>query len=172
MKIGSVLIILLSGLTLANAQTQLKPSVTDNGGGRTSGAGYQIMGSIGQTAVGIRSDTGTIIETGYITSEIELNTEIGEPKQGVAPPFFSIGDFYPNPFNTNTQVEIALALKCEVGFKLYDLAGKEIYRTTEMRPAGQYLIKISPQEKLSSGTYLYEIYIENITKTGKISYIK
>ncbi|MDP6747988.1 MAG: FlgD immunoglobulin-like domain containing protein, partial [Candidatus Poribacteria bacterium] len=89
---------------------------------------------------------------------------------------------YPNPFNPETWIPFQLAQDAIVTAKIYDLAGKQI-RMIELGhiPAGNYVEsskaiywdgRTEDGEKVSSGTYFYQIEAGDYTEIKKMVVLK
>ena len=163
------IIIIITVPFLILAQSQMTPSVTDNGGGIAQNSSYKLLSSIGQSVTGLRID-GTVLEAGYITAELDL-TGI-EEQNAKHPEKPIIGEFSPNPFNSATTIEINIPARGNILFQIFDLSGKQIYNWSEDKNAGIYKITFNANEKLPSGTYLYKITALNTEKNGKIAFVK
>jgi len=165
-------VLLISALLIAAcvlAQTQLKPCVTDNGGGFTYGDSIQLVSSIGQSVSGISSATRTL-EAGYVTGALGL-TAI-EEHYGKPPRVPTIGEFFPNPFNSATKIELEMPEPGDIELSLFDIAGKMIYTWREHRNAGVFTMTFTAAEELPAGTYLYRITACRMQKMGKIAFVK
>ena len=161
------LIVAIASLVLA--QTQLKPSITDNGGGIVSSPSHKMLSSIGQSVTGISSATRTL-GAGYVTGALGLTTV--EEHYGKPPRVPTIGEFYPNPFNSATKIEIEMPAPGDIELNLFDIAGKIIYSWQEHRSAGVFTMTFTPAEEMPTGTYLYSISACSVQKTGKIAFVK
>ncbi len=151
------------------AQSQMSPSVTDNGGGIVQNSSHKLLSSIGQSVAGLRSD-GTVLEAGYVTAALELNA-ISEPiRKPQETPI--IGEFSPNPFNSATAVSVNMTRSGNISLKLFDISGRQVYSWSEDKKAGIYKISFTASEELPAGTYLYVINALDRQKTGKIAFVK
>jgi len=146
------------------AQTRLNPCVADNGGGIIASSSYKLLASIGQSVAGLNDDEA--LDAGYITAELVWNGII-EPqrKPPVAP---TIGEFYPNPFNSQSQMQIFLPRSGKVEFELFDMSGKRIHFWEAEKAAGYYTLRFDVSEKMPSGIYLYRISALGVEKKGKV----
>jgi hypothetical protein len=53
--------------------------------------------------------------------------------------------------------------------KVYDLLGNEIVTlVNEYKSVGSYEVQFSPQSKLASGVYFYQLKIDNFVQTKKM----
>ncbi|MBT62295.1 MAG: hypothetical protein CML13_03695 [Puniceicoccaceae bacterium] len=89
---------------------------------------------------------------------------------------------YPNPFNPETWIPFQLAEDSAVSARIYDATGKQI-RMIELGhiPVGNYVEsskaiywdgKTEDGEKVSSGTYFYQIEAGDYTETKKMVILK
>ncbi len=151
------------------AQTQMSPSVTDNGGGIAQNSSHKLLSSIGQSVTGVRSD-GTVLEAGFVTAELDL---VGIREEHRKPPETPlIGDFHPNPFNSTTAISIDIVRSGNISLQLFDISGRQIYSWSEDKKIGTYKISFKASEELPAGTYLYVIKALDQQKTGKIAFVK
>ncbi len=165
------LIVVIFQFAFISAQS-MYPSVSDNGGGFahvSAGEGKILFSSIGQSVMGLCSDS-VSLEAGFITSGITI-TKI-EERRTKLPASPIIGNFYPNPFNSSTKIDIGLPSNSALSIKLFDLSGNLIYSYKTESPAGNYTFTFSSDNNLPSGTYFYLIRVDNFQKTGKIVMIK
>ncbi len=75
---------------------------------------------------------------------------------------FRLGDNYPNPFNSRTQIEYALEECCHVKLVIYNTLGQEVRTLVdEYKSAGNYAVcwngKDSRRSDLASGIYFYRL---------------
>lgn len=96
------------------------------------------------------------------------------PGQGEPLPVkFSIGDAYPNPFNGTTSMTITLPQQGRVGFELFDVLGRSVYRDQRVWQAGMNRWHLAaPSATLGSGVYLLRIDYQQQSETRKIVHIK
>ena len=80
---------------------------------------------------------------------------------------------YPNPFNSNTEIEYKIGNNALVRIKIYDIQGKEIETlVNENKNIGNYKINFNG-DKYSSGIYFYSLQIDNkIIQTNRMLIIK
>ncbi len=156
---------------VAFAQTQLEPSVTDNGGGCRYSGSYSLLASIGQSVAGVRED-GTILEAGFVTAELLCDTTGIDEYGWKSPVKPTIGEFFPNPFNSATQVRVGLPSGGELSMSVYDITGKQIYSWETTKKEGIYTVTFNAAEGLPGGIYLYKISAVGSLKTGKFTFVK
>ncbi|MBO8131910.1 MAG: family 43 glycosylhydrolase [Candidatus Marinimicrobia bacterium] len=112
----------------------------------------------------------------------DSSVAIDEQSSSHVPDGFSLYQNYPNPFNSSTTIEFSLPVSGYVEISIYDIAGKEIYKTEKKHlnhglyrviwPDGRY------KEILSSGIYFYRlrVYRDNnnliFSDVRKMAYIE
>lgn len=80
---------------------------------------------------------------------------------------FLLNQNYPNPFNTRTVISYLLFFNSKVQLKIYDITGREISElVNQNQKAGKYELNWNASN-LSSGIYLYTLYITDL-KNNKI----
>ncbi len=164
-----ILMVLLVMSAVLFAQMQMKPCVTDNGGGITQNSSYKLLSSIGQSVAGVRTD-GTNIEAGYITTELDLTAIREQHKKPPASPV--IGEFVPNPFNSSTAISVYVPERCVISLNLFDVSGRLVYHWSDMKEPGTYIIRFTAGAELPAGSYMYELNVLGHRKTGKIAFVK
>ncbi|MCK5833170.1 T9SS type A sorting domain-containing protein [bacterium] len=103
-----------------------------------------------------------------------ISTEIVESERPVA---IFIGKNYPNPFNTETKIEINLDKKCSVTAEIYSINGKLIRKLHRgYLPQGKSVLtwsgKNQANKPVSSGLYLFRISNGKETLTREIILMK
>ena len=89
------------------------------------------------------------------------------------PQKFILYQNYPNPFNPNTKIKFSIpsmgtSLMKFVQIKVYDILGREVATlVNEEKKAGNYEVDFNAN-KLSSGTYFYQLKAGNIISTKKM----
>jgi hypothetical protein len=75
---------------------------------------------------------------------------------------------YPNPFNPSTQINYNIGEGGLVNLKVYNILGIEVATlVNEYKPAGSYRVSFDGKS-LSSGVYIYNLSVNNFTKTRKM----
>lgn len=84
------------------------------------------------------------------------------------PTRFSLNQNFPNPFNSVTSIQYAIANKQFVTLKVYDIIGKEIATlVNENKEAGNYSVDFNAAE-LPSGVYIYQLSTAGFTQIKKM----
>ncbi|MCX8056728.1 MAG: T9SS type A sorting domain-containing protein, partial [Ignavibacteria bacterium] len=83
-------------------------------------------------------------------------------------------EVYPNPFNSETRIKFFLDKPSNVELKLFDLLGREVFKTNkECFNAGEFYFTIDGNElQLASGIYFGLINNGHNYKTFKLNYLK
>ncbi len=75
---------------------------------------------------------------------------------------------YPNPFNPTTKINYNIGEGGLVNLKVYNILGIEVATlVNEYKPAGSYRVSFDGKS-LSSGVYIYNLSVNNFTKTRKM----
>jgi hypothetical protein len=74
---------------------------------------------------------------------------------GVPPHSFSLAQNYPNPCADRTTIEFSLPAAGNATLRVYDLAGRELYRDERAYSAGKQVVTLDIQ--LPRGVYIYQI---------------
>jgi len=88
---------------------------------------------------------------------------------------FELYQNYPNPFNPTTTINYSVINKSSkfhskvyVNLKVFDILGREVTTlVNEEQAAGNYQVEFSARD-LPSGTYIYQLTIENFSQTKKM----
>jgi hypothetical protein len=83
------------------------------------------------------------------------------------PQHHQLGDAYPNPFNSSTNIHFSLASSEHVKLTVYDAIGRFVQTVTNKNyPAGQHAIRIYA-EKWPSGVYYYSIQAGDFSESRR-----
>jgi hypothetical protein len=131
---------------------------------QTSDSGYIIIG---------QRDNYNIGEIYVIKTDKFGNTSpIGiTPISNILPKEFKLYQNYPNPFNPVTTIKYDIPKDVFVTLKIYDILGKEVFRTEEFKRAGSYEVRFDGA-KYASGMYFYSLEAGNYKETKKMVLIK
>lgn len=85
---------------------------------------------------------------------------------------YSLGQNYPNPFNPTTTIRYQIPQAGSVILKVYDMRGREVATLVNgFRTQGEYMAEFNASS-LSSGTYIYELRVNNYKAVKKMMLIK
>lgn len=111
-----------------------------------------------------------IYSTGLTTSALEENN-INSPNK------YKLNQNYPNPFNPSTTIRYSLSSPEKVSIKIYDVSGqlvKEINK--EHNQSGEYEVRWDGKndfgQRVSSGTYFYQLIVDNYAEAKKMILLK
>ena len=92
----------------------------------------------------------------------------------VLPERFSISNVYPNPFNSNFSFTIMSEESMNANIKIFDILGKEVYRTSKQIEAGENTLIINAFSNISVSSGVYFLHVENNFETSiqSITYLK
>ena len=127
------------------------------------------------------SATGVLVDPGcwggkIIVKAMSPITSVG-PEGLAAPDEYILQQNYPNPFNPSTTIRYSITTPENVSIKIYDIAGKLVNEITrEHNQAGEYELiwngKNNFGERVSSGTYFYQIVAGDYVEAKKMILIK
>jgi len=169
---GTTLLAAVAVLALAVpalAEYQITESVIGSGGTNAAGGSYQMLGTIGQPAIGVTEGTSYTNEIGFWYMPGWILTGVAEDELPLRTYF---GQNFPNPFNPVTTIGYSLATPAHVTIKVYDVSGREV-RTlvdTDMEP-GRYSETLDAAG-LAGGVYFARMTAGDYTETKKLVLLK
>jgi len=153
----------------ALAQYQITESVIGSGGTDASGGSYQLLGTVGQPAIGVAAGGSYVNEIGFWYMPSWVLTGIEDEELPLRTHF---GQNFPNPFNPVTTIAFGLATPAHVTIKVYDVSGREV-RTlvdADMEP-GRYSETLNAAG-LAGGVYFARMTAGDFTETMKLVLLK
>ncbi len=152
------------------AQIQIARFVLGSGGTPIANSQFQILGTIGQPAIGVSSTQAIIHVSGFWVG-VDIVTSV-EPIPNSLPNSFRLDQNYPNPFNPATTIQFAVPQTSQVSIKLYDLRGREVATLLDDRlAAGEYKLQLDAGA-LASGVYFYRMQTEGFVQSRKLTLLK
>ncbi len=91
---------------------------------------------------------------------------------------FQLAQNYPNPFNPETNIQYSLAAPGAVTLKIFNLVGEEVLTLVDdqFQTAGYYIVPWNGQNefglKMTSGIYVYQLWVNNFTLARKMVLMK
>ena len=88
---------------------------------------------------------------------------------------FDVYPAYPNPFNHTVTISVALPEAGAVSFKLYNVLGRELFRSTQDYSIGTHQFRIEAdklQQNLAGGLYILRIKFGEMEKVQKVVLLK
>ncbi len=115
-------------------------------------------------------------EIGYMISEIGTDIETIETL-AKKPEGFKLEQNYPNPFNPTTTIQYDLPKSAKVVLKIYNLLGNEVRTLVNAnQTAGAKIVTWDGLNRLgdpvSSGIYIYKMWVNDQVHSRKMSFIK
>lgn len=124
-------------------------------------------------AITFTSDTTGFLagSDGYIYGTIDGGLA-SVKNQSVEAATFKLAQNYPNPFNPSTTIAYSLKKSGHVTLTVYDLLGRVVASLVDAeKPAGEYTMQFNASG-LSSGIYIYRIFMNGETFSRKMMLIK
>ncbi len=85
---------------------------------------------------------------------------------------YTLSQNYPNPFNPTTEINYSVAKPGFVALKVYDLLGKEVATlVNENKPSGNFTVNFNAN-RLASGTYIYQLNVNGVMISKKMTLLK
>jgi hypothetical protein len=155
--------------TPAAAQYSIPQSVVGAGGGAMSGSANQLVGTVGQPAIGVVSGPSNIHEIGFWYQPGWILTGVGDE---ALPTAFWLGQGYPNPFNPRALIRFAVPSASRVRIALYNVAGREVrvLLDEEMEPG--FHIAAIDAHGLPSGVYFCRMVSGSFVDDRKLVLLK
>ena len=174
--LGAVLIAAGFGAPGAIAtEYTLLNSTVGNGGGTVSGGGKQLVGTVGQYAVGVVEGGGFSLMSG-IGHDVYgiLWTEVGADVDQISavPKQFALAQNFPNPFNPRTAVSYRLTAVSFVTLKIFDALGREVaVLVADEQAPGEYRVEFDGGG-LTSGVYVARLQAGIFSQSIKMVLLK
>jgi hypothetical protein len=109
----------------------------------------------------LRNDIGAYGGVGSMLLSSNMVINVNENKNNL-PESFQLFQNYPNPFNPVTNIEYQITGNKFITLKIFDILGREVSTiVNEKQSAGTYKV-IFNGNNLSSGTYIYSMFVDNI----------
>lgn len=155
----------------AEAQIKLSNSVFGNGAAVLTGSSNRIIGTVGQTVIGVATNSSNISKVGFWYQSGDLITSVEQISNNL-PKEFQLEQNYPNPFNPSTSIQFALPKRLFVTLKLFDILGREVATLVDenLQP-GEYKVVLDAKD-LASGVYFYRIQAEEFVLVKKLMLLK
>ncbi len=93
-------------------------------------------------------------------------------EQSITPIQFTLGQNFPDPFNSQTYIPFALPSAGAVTLEVFDLAGKSVYqRNIKVFESGMHVVSFSAGE-IPAGVYIYRLNTGTDNRIKTMHYIK
>lgn len=160
------------------AQITTSKSVMSNGGLVIIDNEYGIIGTVGQSFIGVVENSNSVNQVGfwYLTNQLAA-TGIADDLNQNLPAEFSLEQNYPNPFNPETEIPFQLPKESHVVLKIFNIRG-QLIRTlvhADYTP-GFYSVRWDGKDNngisVSSGLYFYRFQAGNFVQVKKMTFLK
>lgn len=163
--LGIVLLTLLMAMPAA-AQVVMDTQVIAAGGRNASSASYNLRCTVGQVALGVRTDPSYILELGFWHAAQNLVTDINP----LDPYIWQLDQNHPNPFNPMTTVSYELPSESHVRLMIYNVRG-ELVKTLvdETQTAGHYSLNWDGRDNRGVGVASGVYFLRLSTADGELT---
>ncbi|MBI5324886.1 MAG: T9SS type A sorting domain-containing protein [Ignavibacteriae bacterium] len=152
------------------AQYAIPQSVLGSGGSSISSSDNKIVGTLGQTFIGITGNASYSHSAGFWWEVLGLFTGIEENPQELAD--YRLEQNYPNPFNQSTTIMFDISHTSHIRIIVYDILMREVRTLVdEEKSAGSYSVNFDATG-LPNGFYTYCIMAGNYAKARKMVVMK
>lgn len=166
-------LLFLSIITRQNsiAQYAILKNVFGSGAVTSSNNNYQIVGTLGQTLIGVNKNSSINEFIGFWYNKNNITVGVEQLHDNTAEGF-QLEQNYPNPFRTTTSITYTLPTFSFVSLKLFDVFGREVEPIlNEQRDKGTYTIEWLNRD-LKSGMYFYQLRAGNTIVTKQLVLLK
>jgi len=143
-------------IALIFAQPAIEKQVIDNSGGECRNSAATLRFSIGQPAIGTRTEENIKLQSGYLLIKtVETTSPIEDASKPVA---FGIKSISPNPFNASCNIELDIGEETDILLEIIDISGRIVETPIdgERLEPGHYTLKWNGDD-LASGTYFIRL---------------
>ncbi len=175
LKISLMLIILAAGFQIhqpAEAQIVVSYSVLGNGGDALSDGTYSMVGTVGETFIGVAQNLSSVNNVGFWYLPGQKLMTVEEQGEGTVPTQYRLEQNYPNPFNPSTTIAFDVPALHQVELAVYDVIGRRVALLVDgVLSAGRHEA-IWQAGKLPSGTYFYRLTAGAFSQTKAMTLMK
>jgi hypothetical protein len=144
----------------AHAQFKLEKSVVANGGGPMTSAQFSLNGTIGQAVIGVATSTNFQHGIGFWYPTVDSAAGV-EATPGYMAGGNMLMQNFPNPFRGSTTIRFSLAHRADVVLKVFSAQGEEVAEPARGQfESGNHDVIVDDQN-LASGTYFYQLQVDN-----------
>lgn len=135
-----------------------------------SAAGYDARFSNGSTQM--TTAEAISMNNSQIRKDFELSRKSTVAIETENPTNFSLGENYPNPFSTKTQISLSLPKAQNITIKVLDIIGREVLIVENLQlEAGNQKVTLDGSS-LGAGTYFYQVVSPMGVLKGKMMVIR
>ncbi len=182
-----IILVVIANFSELSAQPQVNyavnKSVLGNGGQKMQNSTHKLNGTLGQSIIGLNSNSTHHTKIGFWYKVSELATEVEQNSYNL-PEKCELHQNYPNPFNQSTAIKYSIPKVCSrhtlyVRLVVYNLLGNEIaVLVSEQQQHGTYDAKWDASNN-PHGVYFYKLVVSsgqgvtnNFVKTKKMILIQ
>jgi len=148
----------------------------DSDNNEMSGSYYKLEKQVGWFFRGVAWKNADMLGA-LVLAEEPANMAVSDPDVRLIPDSFAISGSYPNPFNSQTNIQILLPEDSRVTAEVYDVQGRKIKVINNgLLSQGRHSITWDGADKrgnsVPSGIYIFRIEMNTIVKTAKVIYQK
>ncbi len=175
LKISLMLIVLAAGFQIhrpAEAQIVVSYSVLGNGGDALSDGRYSMVGTVGETFIGVAQNRSSVNNVGFWYLPGQKLMTLDEQGEGTVPTQYRLEQNYPNPFNPTTTITFDVPALHQVELAVYDVIGRRVALLVDgVLAAGRHEATWQAG-KLPSGTYFYRLTAGAFSQTKALTLLK
>ena len=175
LKISLMLIVLAAGFQIhrpAEAQIVVSNSVLGNGGDALSDGRYSMVGTVGETFIGVAQNLSSVNHVGFWYLPGQKLMTVEEQGEATAPTQYRLEQNYPNPFNPTTTIAFDVPALHQVELAVYDVIGRRVALLVDgVLAAGRHEATWQAG-KLPSGTYFYRLTAGAFSQTKAMTLMK
>ena len=152
-------------------QTKLLNGTFGNGDDVVSGDANQIHGTVGQSVIGITTNSKNIQSLGFWYHAKDLVTAI-EQISDIMPDEYRLEQNYPNPFNPTTTIQFSIPKPSFVTIILFNVRGEKVTKLIEEEKQPGVYQTIFDASELATGVYFYRINAGEFVQMKKLMILK
>ncbi len=160
------------------AQITVSKSVMSNGGVVVINGEYAMLGTVGQTFVGVTENSTHVNRVGfwYLTDQT-VATDVADETNTSLPTEFGLDQNYPNPFNPETEIPFRIPEESDVVLKIFNIRGQLVRALIQADyTPGFHSIRWDGKDNngmtVSSGLYIYRFQAGEFIHVKKMSLLR
>ena len=160
------------------AQITVSKRVMSKGGVVVINGEYAMLGTVGQTFVGVTENYTHVNQVGfwYLTDQT-VATDVADETNTSLPTEFGLDQNYPNPFNPETEIPFRIPEESDVVLKIFNIRGQLVRALIQADyTPGFHSIRWDGKDNngtsVSSGLYIYQFLAGEFVQVRKMSLLK
>ena len=171
----SALFVIIAICTLlcqeSTAQYSIPHSAIGSGFANNSNNNFAFTGTIGQSIIGLISNSDYVNSLGFWYNLHSMLTNIEDSPQTIPLKYF-LGQNYPNPFNPITKIKYTVPKLSHVKIEIFNILGQRVGLLIDKNiEPGIHSINFDGSN-LASGFYIYRMYSNEFNSTKRMLLIK